>query len=1655
MARITENQKQVIKKCQKSVTWFLRNCGKLKHPSAGIVPFYPFSYQRRAIKAFRENRLNIFRKCVAADTTILTDNDYKNICDLKRGDLVYSLDMSSHILRVNNIINVWSNGIKPTIKIILNNNNFIKCTTDHPIFTSNGWINAGDLLAGERVITVAEDLTVNTTEVAQIVASDPVDVWDIEVDRDHNFIANGLVAHNCRQAGASKIAGAFALWYAMFHNHKTILIVSRTDDAAMGFLREQIVFLFEHLPEWMQDLWKPLKQNEHEIVFPNGSSIKSLTSHPDVLRSNASSLNIIDEAAFIQGMDAMWCVSPATMVMSDNGLYPIIDIKEGDMIYGTDWRDCYKTYYTAEKRGYKITTDYGYSITCGEEHLLMSDGRLVKAKDLSVGDKLDLSGGLPLNIDYVRTPGVYDNAFDYDGLSNYDDLNVTCHCGNQRSVKVVNLKKRQKCGSLEGNAYICEVCSHTKRHNDFIDVLNEELAEFIGLYIGDGYATKKKPKHITISCNPQDKDLHNHIINRLKNIGITAVMVNRSKTIDIIISSADVVDWLDRHGLLSKATAHDAVVPRLIMRSPSSVIAAFLRGYFEANGWHHAHIGCHSVSKILTDQIQYLLLVLGIRSAIKSQPTTNGHHGRDGYRLEIRKKRDKIIFNNIIGFISDRKRSKYNEKSILNQDKACDNRIDFQESIRSIEPYIGPMCDVTLSGDNLYNSNGFISHNSGGWPTLQHGGSVIVISTCVVPDTVIMTADGLKEIQELAPNVYEGFEQGYYHATYNGPDIVGINGLEPATKFYKRPTEPTKIITTTCGYKLEASLKHKIRIVDSQTGEIIDKYVHDLQVGDYCPVKAGQMVFGNDDILNYNDRNRNYREDNPDAPIFRVEKIDTDLAYLLGVIIAEGHVRECLRESGQLTVEVLIACGDPEVLDRCESWGGIKWHRGRKDQDYVTACYMPMFVRFLRYLGVELTTAPHKTIPRRILRCSEPIVREFLKGLFDGDGSADKKNGRVCYCSTSYKLIKQVRMLLFNYGIHTYLETIPAGTTTFLRKSGETTTHTTEESYKLVISANFVEKFYALIGFGLERKQAMLDYKTSTWSELMPPVVRTLLRGLKDSTDLSIAKMASLGLASNVLYGSRRQITKNRLKHFMDQIDYSGNEFYDRLKHLLEYDWFNSITELDDSENEVYDFTLPLTHTFIGDCFININTNGVGGWFWATVTEAEAGIGMFNPIIINWYDMDWVIEYIDPISRQNKRIAPLDGLKKCTTKEEISKYGPYWSPWLETQYQALQTKGEAWKFEQEILASFIGSGNTVLPKEVLAHISTTVREPDMRVTGIQTYVHPQTGEAEEMSFDFAGQEEGLWVWHKPIIATPEKRRGDEILEPSTPAHTYVMGVDTATGKGKDYHAIEVFDVITREQVAEFMARCLPRDLVKYIDRIGRWYNCALAVIERNNGGDIIIDELRYQMMYPRLYRKKDVNDKPMVGVRKRQRPLKISPYGFATTLASKPTLNQFLLNFIRDNDEDGYRIYSARLLKQLHTYVRKRDRLGHDTSKTEAEDGAGNFDDLVIATGLSFIGTNDTFIADAGNLMPMNANLSFKSNTGPILLSDEQQLAVQSEWASKGGANILMPLSLAPEDLPDIAAQRILDSYTIQLGGIPISEGKPIVTPRKYFYDKE
>jgi hypothetical protein len=457
-----------------------------------------------------------------------------------------------------------------------------------------------------------------------------------------------------------------------------------------------------------------------------------------------------------------------------------------------------------------------------------------------------------------------------------------------------------------------------------------------------------------------------------------------------------------------------------------------------------------------------------------------------------------------------------------------------------------------------------------------------------------------------------------------------------------------------------------------------------------------------------------------------------------------------------------------------------------------------------------------------------------------------------------------------------------------------------------------------------------------------------------------------------------------------------------------------------------------------GSVIVVSTTSGVGGWYWSTWTDAVAGFNDFHPIQIDWWDMDWEIRYRDDMTGELKIIAPTAGLRDCVTPEEIEKYGQKWSPWLEEQYRGLQERGETWKFRQEILAEFIGSGSTIIDPRVLAYYQTILADDFKRIKGPQTYVHPVKNT--HMSINFNGgdkreldKDEGLWIWKKPNRGKRPIYQGRHLVDPGEQPHRYSIGIDIATGKGRDYFGLEVLDIDTQEQVAEMMIRTLPKHFKLLADYIGRWYNSAMMVIERNNGGDAFIDDMR-DLMYPNLWRKKDINDKPSATARKNH--IQFAEYGFYTGQASKPTLNKALIDYLQP--EGGYKVYSRRLLKQLQIYVRKKDRAGRDTDKTEAEDGPGNHDDLVISLGLACIGINDAATQMIGGLIPFQE--SMQTDLG-ILESDTIKL----------DPSMLAPMSGFSEPPVDISISNEIIKFAEQLGALPIeTQNIPPVANKKY-----
>ncbi|TMD64140.1 MAG: hypothetical protein E6I97_25110, partial [Chloroflexi bacterium] len=118
-------------------------------------------------------------------------------------------------------------------------------------------------------------------------------------------------------------------------------------------------------------------------------------------------------------------------------------------------------------------------------------------------------------------------------------------------------------------------------------------------------------------------DIKNRLVSLLKNLFSIEPIVGPGDgaCTNIRAYSRLLVEWLQENGLL-KQKANAVRVPEAIFQSPSSVVGAFLAGYFDADGCDRGRKGGYgfdSVSRAMLEDLQLLLLANGIVSHITTQ----------------------------------------------------------------------------------------------------------------------------------------------------------------------------------------------------------------------------------------------------------------------------------------------------------------------------------------------------------------------------------------------------------------------------------------------------------------------------------------------------------------------------------------------------------------------------------------------------------------------------------------------------------------------------------------------------------------------------------------------------------------------------------------------------------------------------------------------------------------------------------------------------------------------------------------------------------------------------------------------------------------------------------------------------------------------------
>jgi ribonucleotide reductase alpha subunit len=144
--------------------------------------------------------------CIGGNTPINTTEGKIPVKELVgKTPFLYCTDGLGNVY-VRQALLVWSKGVKKTIKVVFDNDDFIECTPDHEFMLSDGTFKkAKDLqnndslcVLNKRMLNDYLDLSVSgSRRIIRVEESIEQEVFDISMPDYHNFAANGVFIHNC------------------------------------------------------------------------------------------------------------------------------------------------------------------------------------------------------------------------------------------------------------------------------------------------------------------------------------------------------------------------------------------------------------------------------------------------------------------------------------------------------------------------------------------------------------------------------------------------------------------------------------------------------------------------------------------------------------------------------------------------------------------------------------------------------------------------------------------------------------------------------------------------------------------------------------------------------------------------------------------------------------------------------------------------------------------------------------------------------------------------------------------------------------------------------------------------------------------------------------------------------------------------------------------------------------------------------------------------------------------------------------------------------------------------------------------------------------------------------------------------------------------
>lgn len=279
---------------------------------------------------------------------------------------------------------------------------------------------------------------------------------------------------------------------------------------------------------------------------------------------------------------------------------------------------------------------------------------------------------------------------------------------------------------------------------------------------------------------------------------------------------------------------------------------------------------------------------------------------------------------------------------------------------------------------------------------------------CVVKDTLISTNKGIYKIGDIVNN--------------SRKDIKILN--EDVINLFRYPNERVIKLITDLGIEIEGTETHRIMVdgkwkllKDFKIGDVINITPFEFENNDYQRIYYPMML------------SKKITETtliNSSKSMMPSIEINENYGRFFGYMVGDGHFSK-----GYLN----ISCDKrhtnvvQDVKELVESMGLMPFISEKKQDNRCTNSYVKEgFGIEIRIPSKHLADICYQEnlrnvkgkvfeVPHFILKSPKSVIREFLRGLFEADGTVSSESSNMSLCTKSLMLAKQVQYLLLGFGI--------------------------------------------------------------------------------------------------------------------------------------------------------------------------------------------------------------------------------------------------------------------------------------------------------------------------------------------------------------------------------------------------------------------------------------------------------------------------------------------------------------------------------------------------------------------------------------------------------------------------------------------------------------